>query len=210
MLEQVAPLLKDKNGQAYRRRRNQTEDEYLSRLTISCIPACRFLRWLCGYMVLLQSLYQRSAILNCFLCLRSALLLRSVEIASYLSRALLCRQSARILFKRLQGGLSAVSVPKGSFRSKQVGGEESRKFGWCKFAKFAPSKFSALSAAWWCLLKPSSSEKRCMDMPGYCWCSYSWLIWSTGYAVPPTVLDSTLSHIFVMYRIARCKSNDVL
>ena len=123
MLEQVAPLLKDKNGQAYRRRRNQTEDEYLSRLTISCISACRFLRWLCGYMVLLQSLYQRSAmhIFNCFLCLRSALLLHSVEIASYLSWALLCRQSARILFKRLQGGLSAVSVPKGSFRSKQVG-----------------------------------------------------------------------------------------
>ena len=67
VLEQVAPLLKDRNGRAYRRR-NQTEDEYVkqvlshptvSRLTISCIPACRFLRavayrwiirWLCGHM----------------------------------------------------------------------------------------------------------------------------------------------------------------
>ena len=27
VLEQVAPLLKDKNGRSYRRRRNQTEDE---------------------------------------------------------------------------------------------------------------------------------------------------------------------------------------
>ena len=35
-------------------------------------------------------------------------------------------------------------------------------------------------------------------------------IWSTGYAVPSTVLDSTLSHIFAMQRIASCKPNDVL
>ena len=34
-------------------------------------------------------------------------------------------------------------------------------------------------------------------------------IWSTGYAVPSTVLDSTLSHIYAMYRIASCKANDV-
>ena len=114
--------------------------------------------------------------------------------ARYLSQVLLCRQSARILFSEgCEVFCRMLQVLKVAFgRSKLAESGRNREQSISDGANFARIESTASLNFY----LQGSDARICQGYSAGVLAAD--FIWSTGYAVPSTVLDSTLSHIFAM------------